>query len=139
MSHTAPVKREDPSTGGQASVGELVTAVQRDLSLLVKQEIDLAKSELKVSVKVGGLSIALFATAAFLMLLAVIMLSIGLAYLINLTGLDLVWCFLLVFLGYTLLAGLLGFVGYRKVRQVRGPQRALHQAQETKETLLHRR
>ena len=81
----------------------------------------------------------MFAAAAFLMLLAVIMLSVGFAYLINLTGLDLVWCFLLVFLAYTLLAGLLGFIGYRKVRQVRGPQRAIHQAQEAKEALLNRR
>ena len=63
----------------------------------------------------------------------------GFAYLINLTGLDLVWCFLLVFLAFTLLAGLLGFIGYRKVRQVQGPQRAIHQAQEAKEALLNRR
>jgi ABC-type multidrug transport system fused ATPase/permease subunit len=144
MSQPAPVTRDDRTAVagpavGEASVGELITSVQRDLSSLVKQEIDLAKSELKVNVKMGGLSVALFGAAAFLMLLAVIMLSIGLAYLINLTGLDLVWCFLLVFLLYTLLAGLLGFVGYRKVRQVRGPQRAIHQAQETKETLLNRR
>ena len=139
MSHTAPVTRDDRNAVAEPSVGELITSVQRDLSLLVKQEIDLAKSELKVNLKIGGLSVALFGAAAFLLLLAVIMFSIGLAYLINLTGLDLVWCFLLVFLLYTLLAGALGFVGYRKVRQVRGPQRAIHQAQETKETLLNRR
>ncbi len=140
MSDHAPAR----ATGDHArdaekpSIGELVAAVQRDLSLLVKQEVELAKSELKINVKVGGLSVALFGAAAFLLLLAVIMFSVGLAYLINLTGLDLVWCFLLVVLIYTLTAGLLGFLGYRKVRQVKGPQRAIHQAQETKETLLHR-
>jgi ABC-type multidrug transport system fused ATPase/permease subunit len=139
MSEHAPVTRDDRDVVHEPSIGELVTAVQRDLSLLVKQELELAKSELKINVKVGGLSIALFGAAAFLLLLAVIMLSIGLAYLINLTGLALVWCFLLVFLLYTLVAGVLGFVGYRKVRQVRGPQRAIHQAQETKEALSNRR
>jgi ABC-type multidrug transport system fused ATPase/permease subunit len=139
MSEHVPVTRDDRDVVHEPSIGELVTAVQRDLSLLVKQELELAKSELKINVKVGGLSIALFGAAAFLLLLAVIMLSIGLAYLINLTGLALVWCFLLVFLLYTLVAGVLGFVGYRKVRQVRGPQRAIHQAQETKEALSNRR
>jgi hypothetical protein len=139
MSDHAPVTRDNRTAVEEPSVGELVAAVQRDLSTLVRQEIELAKSELKVNAKIGGLSVALFGVAAFLLLLAVIMLSVGLAYLINLTGLDLVWCFLLVFGLYTLVAGVLAFVGYRKVRQVRGPQRALHQAQETKETLLSRR
>lgn len=139
MSHPAPVARDKVDKVDEPSVGELVAAVQRDLSLLVKKEIELAKSELRVNLKVGGLSIAMFGAAAFLLLLAVIMLSVGFAYLINLTGLDLVWCFLLVFLAYTVVAGLLGFIGYRKVRQVRGPQRAIHQAQETKEALLNRR
>ena len=139
MPDHAPVTTQSPTGVEEPSVGELVAAAQRDLSLLVKQEIELAKSELKVNLKVGGLSVAMFAAAAFLLLLAVIMASVGLAHVIALTGLDLAWCFLLVFLAYTLLAGLLGFVGARKVRQVRGPQRAIHQAQETKETLLNRR
>ena len=39
---------------------------------------------------------------------------------------------------YLLVAAILGFVGYRKVRKVRGPERAIAQAQETKETLLRR-
>ena len=138
MSDHAPVTRDNPTGVEEPSIGELIAAVQRDTSLLIKQEIALAKSELKVNVKVGGLSIAMFAAAGFLLLLAVIIASIGLAYLINLTGLDLVWCFWLVVLLYVLLAGALGFVGYRKIRAVRGPERAIHQAQETKETLLRR-
>ncbi len=140
MSDQAPVTREQPTGAGaeQPSVGELVAAVQRDMSLLVKQEIALAKSELKINVKVGGISIALFAGAAFLLLLAVIMASVGLAYLVNLTGLDLVWCFFVVFGLYVLLAALMGFIGARKIRKVRGPERAIHQAHETKDTLLRR-
>ncbi len=138
MPDHAPLTRDNPSGVEEPSVGELIAAVQRDTSQLIKQEIALAKSELKINVKVGGLSVALFAAAAFLLLLAVIMGSVGLAYLINLTGLALVWCFLLVFALYVAVAGLLGFVGFRKIRRVRGPQRAIHQAQETKDTLLRR-
>ena len=53
-------------------------------------------------------------------------------------GLDLHWAFLLVFGFYVLLAALLAFIGMRKVKQVRAPERAIHQAQETKAALRRR-
>jgi len=123
-----PVKDTDPT------IGRLVTNASRDISSLISKEIQLAKSELKVSVKAGGTGLGLFGAAAFLGLLAVVMLSIAFALLIhwNGDGLDLHWAFLIVVLVYLLLAALLGWLGYRKVRQVRGPERAIHQAQETK-------
>ena len=148
MSHAAFTKSDAPATRPGAdvparsdvepSIGQLVAQASRDVSSLVKSEIALAKSEVKISVKAGGLGAALFAVAGFLGLLAVLMFSFGLVYLINLTGLDLAWCFLLVFLLYLLLAAVVGFVGFRSVKKVRAPQRAIHQAQETKDTLLHR-
>jgi membrane protein implicated in regulation of membrane protease activity len=104
----------------------------------VRKEIELAKSELKVSVTASFVGIGLIGAAAFLLLLGVIMLSVAIAYFIHMTGLDLAWCFLIVFVLYALLAGVLGFVGYRKVRAVRPPERAIRQAQETKNTLVHR-
>jgi ABC-type multidrug transport system permease subunit len=123
---TEPVKDTDPT------IGRLVTDATRDISTLINKEIQLAKSELKVSVKAGGTGLGLFAGAAFVALLAIIMFSVGLAYLLNWngSGLDLHWAFLLVTLIYLLVAALLGYIGYRKVRQVRAPQRAIHQAQE---------
>jgi hypothetical protein len=125
----APVSPEDPT------VGRLVADASRDISSLIKNEIALAKSELKVSVRHGGTGLGLFAGAAFLGLLAVIMLSVALAYLLSMTGLHLAWCFLVVFAVYLLLAGLLAFLGVRKVKKVRAPERAIHQAQETKHLL----
>jgi ABC-type multidrug transport system fused ATPase/permease subunit len=122
----------------EPSIGQLVAQASRDVSSLVKSEIALAKSEVKISVKAGGIGAALFAVAGFIGLLAVVMLSFGIVYLIHLTGLDLAWCFLIVFLLYLLLAAVVAFVGFRSVKKVRPPQRAIHQAQETKETLLHR-
>ena len=129
-----PVKDTDPT------IGRLVTDATRDISALINKEIQLAKSELKVSVKAGGTGLGLFAAAAFLVLLAVVMFSMALAYLIhwNGSGLDLQWAFLIVFAVYLLIAALLGFIGYRKVRQVRPPERAIEQAQETKRALTGR-
>jgi hypothetical protein len=125
MAHREPVAPEDEPT-----IGKLVVDASRDISTLIQSEISLAKSELRVSIKAGGLSIAMFALAGFLSLLAIIMLSIAIAYFIHMAGLDPAWCFLIVFGGYLLLAGLLGLLGYRKVRRVRAPQRAMAQARQ---------
>jgi hypothetical protein len=122
----------------EPSIGQLVADASRDVSTLIRHEIALAKAEVKISAKAGGLGAALFAAAGFVLVLAVIMLSVALAYFIHMTGLDLAWCFSIVFLLYVLVAGLLGFIGYRKVRAVRAPERAIHQAQETKNALLNR-
>jgi hypothetical protein len=124
MAHRDPVATEDPT------IGKLVVDASRDVSALVRSEIALAKSELKVSVRAGGLSIGLFAGAAFLALLGVIMLSVAIAYFLHMTGLDLAWCFLIVFIAYLLLAGLLGFVGVKKLKKVRPPERAIDQAKQ---------
>lgn len=126
------VKDSDPT------IGKLVVDASRDISTLIHQEIELAKSELKVSVKHGGTGIGLFAGAAFLGLLAVIMVSIALAFFLSMTGLDLAWCFLIVFAVYLLLAGLLAFVGLRQVKQVKAPERAVRQGKQIPKALRGR-
>ena len=138
MTAPQPQPPQQLSPEQEPTIGRLVADATRDISTLVQSEIALAKSELKVSVKAGGVGVALFAVAAFLVLLAIIMLSVAIAYFIHMTGLDLAWCFLIVFGLYVLVAALLAFVGVRKVKQVRGPERAIHQAQETKNALTNR-
>ncbi len=141
MSHAAPTSKHAAVVDRpkeEPSIGELVASASRDVSSLIQHEIALAKSEVKVSVKAGGIGAALFAAAGFILLLGVIMLSVALAYFIHMTGLDLAWCFLIVFLLYALVAGALAFVGYKKIRAVRPPERAIHQAQETKNALTNR-
>jgi len=125
MSH-APIKDTDPT------LGKLVMDAQRDISSLVSKEIELAKTELKVSVRHGGLGIGLFAAAAFLGLLAIIMLSVSIAYFIhwNGDGLDLQWAFLIVFGLYVVLAALLAFVGLKQVKRVKAPERAIKQGKQ---------
>ena len=125
MSH-APIKDTDPT------LGKLVMDAQRDISSLVSKEIELAKTELKVSVRHGGLGIGLFGAAAFLGLLAIIMLSVSIAYFIhwNGDGLDLQWAFLIVFGLYVVLAALLAFVGLKQVKRVKAPERAIKQGKQ---------
>jgi ABC-type multidrug transport system fused ATPase/permease subunit len=130
MAHE-PVKDTDPT------IGRLVSDASRDISSLISNEIKLAKSELQVSIKAGGIGIGLFAAAGFFALMALIMFSVAIAYFINWNGkgLSLHWAFLIVFGFYLLVAALLGFIGFRKVKKVRAPKKAIAQAQETKQIL----
>jgi small-conductance mechanosensitive channel len=124
----------------EPTIGRLVSDASRDISSLLQKEIQLAKSEIKVSVRNGGLGAGLFAAAAFFAVMALIMLSVALAYFIhwNGKGLDLHWAFLIVFALYLLVAALLGYVGYRKVRKVRPPDKAIAEAQNIKQALTNR-
>ncbi|HEY6934626.1 MAG TPA: phage holin family protein [Marmoricola sp.] len=132
MAHREPVVEEEPT------IGKLVVDASRDISTLVQHEIALAKSELRVSMKAGGMSMAMFAAAAFFGVMSLIMLSWAIAYLIHFTGLDLAWCFGIVFLFYLLVAGVLALIGYRKAQRVEPPRRAIAQAQETRTALTTR-
>jgi len=128
---TEPVKADEPT------IGKLVADASRDISTLISKEIELAKSELKVSLTAGGIGIGLFAAAGFILVLAVIMFSVALAYFINWNGkgLSLHWAFLIVFALYVLLAGLLVFVGVKSVKKVKAPERAIAQGKEIPKAL----
>jgi hypothetical protein len=130
-----PVQDTDPT------IGRLVSDASRDVSSLIRNEIRLAKSEIQVSVKAGGVGVAMFAAAAFFTLMGLIMLSVAFAYFINWNGkgLALQWAFLIVFGVYLLIAALLAFIGVRKVKKVRGPEKAIAQANETKQILKRER
>jgi uncharacterized membrane protein YqjE len=130
MAHE-PVQDTDPT------IGRLVSDASRDVSSLIRNEIRLAKAEIQVSVKAGGIGIAMFAAAGFFALMALIMLSVAIAYFINWNGhgLSLHWAFLIVFGFYLLVAALLAFIGIRKVKKVRAPEKAIAQANEAKQIL----
>lgn len=127
-----PTKPSASVQDGDPTLGKLVMDAQRDISTLISKEIELAKSELKISVKHGGVGIGLFAGAAFLGLLAIIMLSVSIAYFINWNGrgLALHWAFLIVFALYLLIAGLLAFIGLKQVKQVKAPEKAIRQGKQ---------
>jgi hypothetical protein len=69
------------------SLGDLLTGVTADLSTLMRQEIELAKSELRQSAKRAGKGAGLFGGAGYAGLMTVFFLSIaawwGLGYLVG--------------------------------------------------------
>lgn len=138
MSQAAPVPPAPVDRPEEPTIGQLVASATRDMSALIQHEIALAKSELKISARAGGIGVGLLAAAAFLLLLGVVLLSFAIAYFIHMTGLDLAWCYLIVFGMYAIVAAVLAMVGISRLRKVRPPERAIAQAQETKQALMHR-
>lgn len=130
----APVEEE-------STLGRLLADATRDVSSLVQAEIALAKSEVKVSLTTGGIGAALLGAAAFLGIVVVILLSVTVAYFINWSGdgLALHWAFLIVTTFYLVVAAVLGLVGIRKVKQVRGPEKTIATAKELPQALKGRR
>lgn len=115
----------------EPTIGQLVVQAQREVSALVRDEIQLAKTELKVSVKHAGVGAGLLGGAGFLGLLAVVLLSFAAAYGLVAAGLHEALAFLVVAVLYLLLAGVLVLVARRQLRQMHGPvrtQRSLAQA-----------
>ena len=121
----------------EPTIGKLVVDAFDDFGTLLRHMIELAKSEMKVSVRAGGMAIGLFAAAGFLLLMSLVLVSFSVAYFIVMAGLDPAWAFLIVFGGYVLLALVCALIGYRKVRKVRVPERTLAQASELPKALSH--
>jgi uncharacterized membrane protein YqjE len=125
-----------PDASDEPTIGRLVADTTSDLSALVRDEIALAKSELSFSAKAGGIGAALFAVAAFFGLLAIIMVSIAFAYaLASLPHIGNAVAFLIVFAVYLLIAAILAFVGLRKIKQVRAPEKTIATMKSNKQVL----
>jgi Putative Actinobacterial Holin-X, holin superfamily III len=120
----------------EPTIGRLVADASRDISSLIRGEIALAKSELKISVRAGGIGAGLVGGAAFFGLLAVVLLSIALALFVDMIpGINIAVAFLIVFVLYLLIAAILAMVGVRRFKQVGPPERAIAQAQKSKDIL----
>lgn len=127
MTATAP----RPGATSEETLGALIATASRDLSALVRSEIELAKAEIRVDVQNGAKGGAMFGAAGFLGVLVVILLSIAAAYGLVAAGLHPGWAFLIVAGFYLLVAGILVFVGKRTVSKVGPPERTIRTTKET--------
>ena len=74
------VHSETPGPAGDQSLGDLVALAAKDVSQLIRYEIDLAKTELKGDAKRVGIAVAGFGLAAFVGCLVLVLLCIALAF-----------------------------------------------------------
>ena len=111
-------------TAPERSLGELVQRATQDLSLLVSQEIALAKAEIKREVSAAGKGAGLFGGAGFTGLLALLFLSIALAFAIG-RPTTLGVGFLVVGLVYLVAAVVLALTGKKQMSQVGPPEKTI--------------
>jgi F0F1-type ATP synthase assembly protein I len=119
----------------EPTIGKLVAETTRDFSTLIRSEIELAKTEIKVSLKFGGVGAALLAAAAFVGILAIIIVSIAFALFLDWWFAGTATAFLIVFVIYLLVAGLLALLGIRNVKRVRAPEQTIAAVKSNKQIL----
>lgn len=125
------------ASGGEQSLGQLIGAASKELSNLVRSEIELAKLELSAAAKRGGIGAGLLGGAGFLGALGLIFLSVALAYGLHGLGLPLGVGFLIVGILYVLVAGILALVARGQLKRLRPPARTIRTVREDIEWAKH--
>ncbi len=115
----------------ERSLGQLVAQASQDMTEIVRAEVALAKAEIKDDVKHGAMAGGLFGAAAYIVVLATILLSIAAGYGIVAIGLAPGWAFLILAVLYLLLAVALALVGKSRASRMGPPKRAIRSAKET--------
>jgi membrane protein implicated in regulation of membrane protease activity len=115
-------------------VGALVQSAMADVSTLIRNEIELAKSEVGKSAKKAAIGAGLAAAAGVLLALA------GIYFFVFVAELLAVWLpqwagFLIVTGALVVLAGLLGLVGWRTLKKIDKPERTLESLRELPEVM----
>jgi len=118
----------------QESLGDLLSDVTRNLSQLLRQELDLAKAELRESATKAGKGAGLLGGAGVAGHFALLFLSIAIWWgLGELIGHG--WSAILVALVYAIVAAVLAVTGRNKLREVRGMPSTVDSAKRIPEAL----
>ncbi|MEV4174492.1 MULTISPECIES: phage holin family protein [unclassified Nonomuraea] len=121
-----------PQTPEEESLGSLVAQASSHISSLIRSEIELAKAEFRFDAKRVGTAAGMFAAAAFMAHLCLILASFTIAYALAQVMPN--WlAFLIVTVFYLLVAGLLVFVGIRRLKGLAGMKRTARSIKGLKE------
>lgn len=115
----------------EPSVGQLVADASESLSTLIRSEIELAKLELRSSVKNAGVGVGFFGAAAVVLVFSLTFGFVALAEGLNAAGLWRWLAYLVVFVAQLCAVGLFVFMGVRKVKRVRAPERTIATSKDT--------
>ena len=121
------VESPDP----EPSVGELVRRASENVSTLVRAEIELAKAELSTTVKRAGIGGGMIAAAAAILLFSIPFLFVVLAELLHWFGLWRWLSYLIVWVLFLLIAGVLALIGRSQLRKMHKPERTIKTAKDT--------
>jgi hypothetical protein len=118
----APPRRDYadmPEAAGNKSIGEAISDVTRDMSVLVQQELALAKAEARESASRAGQTAGMFAGAAVAAFLFVVFLSIALWVTIS-DNTGPAWAAVIVAVIWLVAAAVLFAVARAQVKKISG-------------------
>lgn len=127
----------DAAAGAKAessSLGELLGEVSRDMSTLMRQELELAKVELKESATRAGKGSGMLAGAAVAGHFVLLFLSVALWWALG-TLLGLGWSAVIVAVLWGIIAAVLAVVGRKELKAVKGMPQTGETLQEIPPTL----
>lgn len=117
-----------------SSLGDLLGEVSRDLSTLIRQEMDLAKAEIRQSATRAGKGAGLLGGAGYAGLMAIFFLSIALWWALgNLVGNA--WSAVIVAVLWALIALVLYLVGRKQLKSIKGVPQTVETVKEIPPTL----
>jgi membrane protein implicated in regulation of membrane protease activity len=105
-----------------------------DMSTLIRNEIELAKTEISRSAKKAGVGVAMFAVAGVLLAFAGIYFFVAVAEAIAL-ALPRWAAFGIVTVALALVAGMAAFVGLRLLKKIEKPERTMESLRELPEVM----
>jgi uncharacterized membrane protein YqjE len=115
---TTPYPAQDRTEEvSETSVGELIGNISNDLSQLFRQEVELAKAELKQEASKAGKAGGMLGGAAFAGYLAVVLLSFALVFALG-NVMDLGWAALIVAVLWGIVGAVLFANGRKKLKTV---------------------
>ncbi|MFF1254863.1 phage holin family protein, partial [Pseudarthrobacter sp. NPDC058329] len=102
-----------------ASLGELLGDVTRDLSTLMRQEVELAKAELKESATKAGKGSGMLAGAGVAGHFVLVFLSLALMFALG-ALMPLGWAAVIVAVIWGIIAAVLAAIGRKELKQIKG-------------------
>lgn len=124
-------------TATEQSFGELVAAASRDMSVLVRSEIELAKLELSSEVKKAAVGGGALGGAAVFGMFGLVMGSFAAAY--GFAELVPIWAGFLIVMGiYLFFAAIFALVGRSAMKKLGPPERTVRTAKDTVAALKNR-
>jgi uncharacterized membrane protein YqjE len=126
-----PLTEDRPADAADQSIGALVKDATTHLSTLVRAELELARIEIGRDVKRGLRGSVFFVLAVTVLMFSMFFLFMTIAEALADLGLLRSVSYLIVFGAMLVCAGLLGFLGYKKVRGIKGPKRTISTVRDT--------
>src|ERR1044072_3805212 len=117
MTAPHPHGRIDDEEVSETSVGEMIGNISDDLSRLFRQEVELAKAELKQEAAKAGKAAGMLGGAGFAGYLAVVLLSFALVFALG-NVMDLGWAALIVAAIWAVIGAVLYANGRKKLKTV---------------------